>query len=209
MICTQSYAADNDQLTVVSLVPVANGTGAGPVSRYETQITGIVKDDEGMLLPGVTVLLKGTSIGTSTNTDGSFSLSVPDEQSNGTLVFSFIGFATQEIAIGGQRVINVTMATDAKALEEVVVTRYGTQRKSDVTGSVGVVSSEELLKAPVTNDLQGLQGKIAGVNVKLNSGSPTSSSRVVIKGVGTINSSSSPLYALLIYLNFPFNNLKM
>lgn len=193
----QGYSADHDQLQLTSFVlALSPEVRTAVASKYEFQITGTVRDDKGVPLPGVTVLVKGTSLGTSTNTDGSFTLSLPDEQSNGTLVFSFIGFATQEIPISGQRVIDVTMATDAKALEEVVVTGYGTQRKSDVTGSVGVVSSEELLKAPVTNALQGLQGKIAGVNVKLNSGSPTSSPRVVIRGVGTINSSSSPLYVV-------------
>ncbi|SFG16423.1 SusC/RagA family TonB-linked outer membrane protein [Pontibacter chinhatensis] len=193
----QGYSADHYQLQMTSFaLALSPEVSTAVASKYEFQITGTVRDDNGVPLPGVTVLVKGTSLGTSTNTDGSFTLSLPDEQSNGTLVFSFIGFATQEIPISGQRVIDVTMATDAKALEEVVVTGYGTQRKSDVTGSVGVVSSEELLKAPVTNALQGLQGKIAGVNVKLNSGSPTSSPRVVIRGVGTINSSSSPLYVV-------------
>ncbi|MCX2739742.1 SusC/RagA family TonB-linked outer membrane protein [Pontibacter anaerobius] len=195
MTVTQSYAAEKNQLNTLSsaLVPAS---GASTFSKYDVPVRGTVKDEDGTPLPGVTVLLKGTSRGTSTNADGSFSLNVPDEQRNGTLVFSFIGFATQEVAITGQEVIDVTLATDTKALEEVVVTGYGTQRKSDVTGSVGVVNSDELLKAPVTNALQGLQGKIAGVNVKLNSGSPTSSPRVVIRGVGTINSSTSPLYVV-------------
>lgn len=193
----QGYSAEHEQLQMTSFaLALSPEVSTAIATRYEFQITGTVRDDKGVPLPGVTVLVKGTSLGTSTNADGSFTLSLPDEQNNGTLVFSFIGFATQEIPISGQRVIDVTMATDAKALEEVVVTGYGTQRKSDVTGSVGVVSSEELLKAPVTNALQGLQGKIAGVNVKLNSGSPTSSPRVVIRGVGTINSSSSPLYVV-------------
>jgi TonB-linked SusC/RagA family outer membrane protein len=194
---SQSHAAERPQYNLLpSALATEAGGNTGYLFRYEAQVSGTVKDDKGAPLPGVTVLVKGTSIGTSTNTDGVFTLSVPDEQSNGTLVFSFIGFSTQEIPIGGKKVINVTMQTDTKALQEVVVTGYGTQLKSDITGSVGVVSSEELLKAPVTNALQGLQGKIAGVNVKLNSGSPTSSPRVVIRGVGTINSSSSPLYVV-------------
>ncbi|GAA4441184.1 TonB-dependent receptor [Pontibacter saemangeumensis] len=163
---------------------------------YQIQVSGTVRDESGSPLPGVTVVLKGTTVGTSTNADGAYNLTIPDEQSNGTLVFSFIGYATQEVPINNQTVINVNMATDAQALEEVVVTGYGTQKKSDVTGSVGVVSSEELLQAPVNNALQGLQGRVAGVNVKLNSGSPTSSPRVVIRGVGTINASSGPLYVV-------------
>ncbi|MHA6246916.1 SusC/RagA family TonB-linked outer membrane protein [Pontibacter sp. CAU 1760] len=163
---------------------------------YETPVRGTVKDEKGMALPGVTVVLKGTTIGASTNMEGKFELMLPDGASNNILVLSFIGYTTQEIAVNGRSTINVTLQPDSKALEEVVVVGYGTQKKSDVTGSVGVVSAEELLKAPVTNALQGLQGRVAGVNVKLNSGSPTSSPRVVIRGVGTINASSGPLYVV-------------
>jgi len=157
-------------------------------------VTGKVSGEAGEALPGVTVLLKGTNNGTATDASGSYSLTVPN--STGTLVFSFIGYTQQEVPIDNRTTVNVTLATDAKALEEVVVIGYGTQRKSDVTGSVGVVSSDVLLQSPVNNALQGLQGRVAGVNVKLNSGSPTSSPRVVIRGVGTLNASSSPLYVV-------------
>jgi TonB-linked SusC/RagA family outer membrane protein len=194
---TPGHAAEKPQLNLFSTALVSEkGSGADLVSKYEFQVSGTVKDEEGTPLPGVTVVVKGTTIGASTNADGNFNLTLPDEQSNGTLVFSYIGYSTQEVPLNGQTNVNVTMVTDAQALEEVVVTGYGTQRKSDVTGSVGVVNSEELLQAPVNNALQGLQGRVAGVNVKLNSGSPTSSPRVVIRGVGTINASSSPLYVV-------------
>ncbi|CAM3526227.1 TonB-dependent receptor [Pontibacter korlensis] len=194
---TQGYAAEKTQLNVFPSALVSEkGAGADFVSKFDIAVRGTVRDENGTPLPGVTVIVKGTSIGASTNADGNFNLNVPDEHRNGTLVFSYIGFTTKEVAINGQSEINVTMAADTKALDEVVVVGYGTQRKSDVTGSVGVVSSEELLKAPVNNALQGLQGRVAGVNVKLNSGSPTSSPRVVIRGVGTLNASSSPLYVV-------------
>jgi TonB-linked SusC/RagA family outer membrane protein len=197
MTATPGHAAEKPQLSMLSSALVfEKGSSADFLSKYEFQVSGTVKDEKGVPMPGVTVVVKGTTIGTATDADGNFRLTLPDEQSNGSLVFSFIGYSTQEVQLNGQTTVNVTMAIDAQALEEVVVTGYGTQRKSDVTGSVGVVTSEELLRGPVNNALQGLQGKIAGVNVKLNSGSPTSSPRVVIRGVGTINASSSPLYVV-------------
>lgn len=161
----------------------------------EQTITGTVTDGEtNQPLPGVNILAKGTNTGTVTDIDGKYRLTVPDNVT--TLIFSSIGYITEEIEIGDQNVIDMVLMPDIQSLQEVVVVGYGTQKKSDVTGSVGVVSSEELLRAPVTNPIQGLRGRVAGVNVFLNSGSPTSSPRVVIRGVGTINSSSGPLYVV-------------
>src|SRR5690606_25141934 len=112
------------------------------------------------------------------------------------LVFSSVGYLTEEVTVANRTVINLSMSPDIKSLEEIVVVGYGTQKKIDVTGAVGTVKSEELLRGPVNNALQGLEGRVAGVNVFLNSGSPTSSPRVLIRGLGTINSSSSPLYVV-------------
>jgi TonB-linked SusC/RagA family outer membrane protein len=161
----------------------------------EQTISGKVTDGEsGDPLPGVNVLAKGTTSGTVTDVNGQYRLSVADDVT--TLVFSSIGYNTQEVDINGRSMINLALSPDVQSLEEVVVVGYGTTKKSDVTGAIGMVSSEELLKAPVNNALQGLQGRVAGVNVFLNSGSPTSSPRVLIRGLGTINSNSSPLYVV-------------
>ncbi|MET3113305.1 TonB-linked SusC/RagA family outer membrane protein [Pedobacter sp. CG_S7] len=159
-------------------------------------IKGIVYDatNRSISLPGVGVILKGTNKRTVTNIDGAFQIEVPSAQS--ILIFTYIGMENQEVVIGENPILNVYLASSSKALEEVVVTGYGTQKKSDVTGSVGVVSGKDLLNAPVTNALQGLKGKVSGVNVFLNSGSPTGSPKVLIRGLGTINSSSSPLYVV-------------
>ncbi|HYG38052.1 MAG TPA: TonB-dependent receptor [Cytophagales bacterium] len=159
-----------------------------------TVISGTVKDDEGEPLPGVSVVIKGTTLGTVTDIEGKYSLNVTDD--NSVLVFSFIGYSSQEVAVNGRTIIDVTLLEDVTALSEVVVVGYGTQKKSDVTGAIGVVDGEDLLRGPVNNAIQGLQGKVAGVNVFLNSGSPTSSPRVVIRGVGTINANSGPLYVV-------------
>lgn len=162
-------------------------------ATVQFSVKGTVTDNTGTPIPGVSVLVKGTSKGAATDFDGNYSLMAePDD----VLVFSYLGFVTQEVSVGGQETIDVVLEEDVSRLDEVVVVGYGTQRKSDLTGAVGAVGSEELLRAPVSNALQGMRGKVAGVNVFLNSGSPTGSPRIVIRGVGTINSSSSPLYVV-------------
>ncbi len=186
----------------------SNGaSGAVSIERAAQEtVTGTVVDDAGMPLPGVSIIEKGTSNGTVTDVDGKFTINVASSES--ILMFSFIGMQSVEEPVGERRVIDLQMETDTQGLDEVVVVGYGTVKKSDLTGSVGVVGAEELLKAPVANALQGLKGKVAGVNVFLNSGSPSSSPRVLIRGLGTINSSSQPLYVVdgVVMENIEFLN---
>ncbi|SIN83589.1 SusC/RagA family TonB-linked outer membrane protein [Algoriphagus halophilus] len=180
-----------------------------PVSiqeKVQETVSGVILDDTNSPLPGVSVIEKGTSNGVVTDLDGKFTLTVNSEES--VLIFSFIGMQTIELPVGDRRTFNLTMTPDETSLDEVIVVGYGTVKKSDLTGSVGVVGSEELLKAPINNALQGLKGKVAGVNVFLNSGSPSSSPRVLIRGLGTINSSSQPLYVVdgVVMENIEFLN---
>jgi TonB-linked SusC/RagA family outer membrane protein len=156
-------------------------------------ITGTVTDSKGPL-PGVNVKLKGTSTGTSTDANGRYKLTVPD--ANGTLVFSFIGYNSQEVAIGNRQIIDVVMAEQAKDLNEVVVIGYGTARKSDLTGAVTTVKAEQLMDKPVPNLSQALQGKVAGVDVSVNSNAPGAAAKVRIRGIGSINSNLDPLYVV-------------
>jgi TonB-linked SusC/RagA family outer membrane protein len=139
-------------------------------------------------------MIQGTNTGVVTDLDGRYRISVPEDAN--VLLLTYTGYDRREVPIDDRSNIDISMGPSATALDEVVVVGYGTQRKSDVTGAIGTVSSEELLLAPVTNPIQGLQGRVAGVNVFLNSGSPTSSPRVLIRGLGTINSSSAPLYVV-------------
>lgn len=148
-------------------------------SNVQFTVQGTVSDNTGAPIPGVTVLVKGTSKGTATDFDGNYSIMA---DAGDVLSFSYIGFTTKEVAVTGEETLNVVLEENVDALEEVVVVGYGTQRKSDLTGAVSAVSSEDLLKAPVNNALQGMRGKVAGVNVFLNSGSPTGSPRIVIRG---------------------------
>jgi TonB-dependent starch-binding outer membrane protein SusC len=157
-------------------------------------ISGKITAQGGGPLQGVTIQVKGTNNTTQTDANGNFTISAPQ---GSRLLVSYVGYASLEVAVGNQTTVNIQMqASAAQELEQVVVVGYGTQRKSDVTGAVGVLSGAQLLDAPVNNALQGLQGKVAGVNVFLNSGSPTSSPRVIIRGVGTINASTGPLYVV-------------
>jgi len=155
----------------------------------EVMVSGKVTDADGQALPGVSILLKETTIGTATDIDGTYKLSVPDTK--GTLVFSYIGFATQEVALTNQTVVNVTLRPDAKALEEVVVIGYGTQKRENVIGSVAQVSAEQLQSRPVTQLSNALTGQMAGVTAIQRSGQPgASASTINVRGVGSFGASS-------------------
>jgi TonB-linked SusC/RagA family outer membrane protein len=164
------------------------------ISIEQSTVTGTVTDVNNIPLPGVTVREKGTNNGVQTDFDGNYSLEVASDDA--ILEFSYVGMETVQKEIGGDRVVDVILEQSSESLEEVVLVGYGTQQKSDLTGAVGMVDGEELTRGPVTNPLQGLQGQVAGVKVALNSGSPSSSPRVLIRGIGTINSSSDPLYVV-------------
>lgn len=157
------------------------------------QVSGKVTDQQGHPLVGVTVKVKGTHTGTVTDAEGRFSLDIPEEA---TLIISYIGYDTKEVAVNGQEQLNITLAASAKSLNEIVVVGYGTQKKSDLTGSVSSVSSEDLQKRPAINVNQELEGKAAGVKVSTNSGQPGGNTNVRIRGYGSINASNSPLYVV-------------
>ena len=155
----------------------------GSASVYaQTTVTGNVSDSSGPL-PGATVLVKGTTTGAQTDFDGNYSINVPQGES--TLVFTYLGYQRQEIAIDGRSTINVTMVEDAEALSEVVVVGYGTQRKADLTGSIGSIGSADIVTKPITSPDQALAGTISGVNITNRSGDPGAPISVNIRGVGT------------------------
>ena len=162
----------------------------------ERTISGKVTSvEDGSTLPGVNVVLKGTTNGTITDFDGNYTLSIPSE--GGTLTFSFIGLTTEEIEIGTRSVIDVTMSADVTQLSEVVVTAAGIERSAkSLSYSVGKLDSEELLKARETNVVNSLQGKIAGVTVSTSSGSVGGSSRVIIRGASALGSDIQPLFVV-------------
>ncbi|UOQ66070.1 carboxypeptidase-like regulatory domain-containing protein [Hymenobacter volaticus] len=142
-------------------------------------------------IPGATVVVKGSTVGTATDADGNFSLTLPD--GNVTLVISSIGFANQEVAVNGRSTLSITLQNDTKALDEVVVVGYGTQRRQDVTGSIATVKAEDL-RTQGTNTVQkSLQGRVAGVQIESSGGNPGSGVRVIVRGAGSLNN-NDPLY---------------
>ncbi|MBI9057337.1 MAG: TonB-dependent receptor [Labilibaculum sp.] len=157
-------------------------------------VTGKITDDNGNPLPGVTVIIKGTSKGTISNPDGVYSFSnIPE----GTILeFSFIGMVTQEVRVGSKKTINVSMTDDTIGLDEVIAIGYGSMKKSDLTGAVSSVSSKELAAFPSLGVSQALQGRAAGVQIQSNNGEPGSSLRMRIRGGTSINSTSEPLYVV-------------
>lgn len=158
-----------------------------------TPVTGTVSVQNGETLPGVNVLLKGSATGTITDAEGKFSLNAP---SDGTLVFSFIGYKMQEVAVGGRTVIDIVMEEDITTLEQVVVVGYGTQEKKDITGAVAVIDEEAFESRPNTQFGNLIQGKTAGVQVITPSGKPSAGFSIRIRGTSSIAGSSEPLYVV-------------
>jgi TonB-linked SusC/RagA family outer membrane protein len=160
-----------------------------------TEITGsVVSAADGAALPGVTVIVKGTTVGAVTDFEGKYSIGVPDGK--GSLLFSFVGMQTQEIAIGNSTIINVSMEVDAVNMDEVVVVGYGRATREASTGSVSVVKSDQLQDVPELSFDKMLTGKVAGVQVTATSGQPGAASQVRIRGTSSLNAGNEPLYVV-------------
>lgn len=158
-------------------------------------VSGTVKDaSDGSALPGVNVLVKGTTIGTTTDSNGKYTLNAPD--GNATLIFSFIGYKTEEIAVNSRSVIDLELAADAQELSEVVVVGYGTVKRTDLTGAVAVVDNEALVKRNTVNPMEAIQGQVAGVDISNSSGRVGGGFNIQIRGVQSLTGESSPLYVV-------------
>jgi TonB-dependent starch-binding outer membrane protein SusC len=163
-------------------------------SFAQVQVRGNVKDDTGGVLPGVNVIVKGSTTGTTTDSDGNFAISAA---SNDVLVFSFIGYKASEVTVGNQTFIDVRLEVDVQSLEEVVVVGYGVQKKSDLTGAVSLADPTEMTKQASSDVSQMLQGRVAGVSIT-SDGQPGASPSVRVRGVSTfgIGSGAEPLYVI-------------
>ena len=158
----------------------------------DIRITGKVTGENGEALSNVSIFVKGTGRGTTTDNNGSFTLTVPE---NATLLVSFIGYSNQEVQVNSQAVINIKLTRSNAQLDQVVVVGYGTQRKLDVTGAVAQIKGDEIAKQASVNPISGLQGKVAGVQIT-NDGSPGSAPDIKIRGLGTYSSNAAPLYVV-------------
>lgn len=163
------------------------------VFAQERTVSGkVTSAEDGSALPGVNVVLKGTTTGTVTDVEGNYKISVPSD--GGTLVFSFIGLTTSEIGIGSRSTVDVQMAADFTQLSEIVVTGYGTQEKKSLTGSIASLKGDVLKNLPVQSVDRGIQGRMAGVQISSASGSPGGALNVRVRGIGSISASNDPLW---------------
>ncbi|HEX2533055.1 MAG TPA: TonB-dependent receptor [Chitinophagaceae bacterium] len=184
------------------LVVLKAATEGAETPAPDIRVTGRVTGAGGEALAGVSVSIRGTSTGTTTDAGGNFTITVPDE--NAVLVFSFVGFASQEVTVGNRTAINVTLAQSAASqLESVVVIGYGTANRRDLTGSISTVRGRDVADRPATNPVASIQGKVAGVHV-VNNGRPGASPDVRIRGTNSING-VQPLYVVDGILNDNIN----
>ncbi len=188
-------------LTAMVLVYAPNAIGAAktPVSNLhqtaEFTVTGQITDATTKeALIGTTVVVKGTAIGTATDASGNFSINVPDQKS--ILVFEFIGYERQEIEVGSQTVINVTMKSNSLELSQVLVVGYGSTTKKEMTGSAKSIKNDDFNKGIINSPEQLLQGKVAGVNVVSATGEPGSTQSITVRGPGGVRTGSTPLFVL-------------
>lgn len=169
-------------------------SGLNRLSGQQTKISGKVTGATGEALPGVTVAVKGTSTGTITDNNGNFQLSLPSDAK--TLVFSFVGMKSQEVAIAGKTTFSIVLEEESIGIDEVVAIGYGTAKKRDVTGSVGSVKAENIIRSNPVQPAKALQGQVSGVNVKKINSRPGSDYTIDIRGVHSISFSSEPLVVI-------------
>lgn len=189
------YRISNKTVVVVPRQETATPAPA-PRKKEVTTLTvkGSVTDDKGQPLPGVTVALKQSSLGTASDAEGNFSITLPD--GNGTLVFSYLGFVKQEIPVNGRSSMVVRLVRDVTGLQEAVVIGYGTTRRADLTGAIATVSAASFEKQPVIRVEDALKGRAAGVQVQKPNGTPGAGMKIRIRGGNSITGNSDPLYVI-------------
>ncbi len=180
------------RISLLFLLLGAMLTGMSAFAQDKT-VTGTVTDEGGSALPGVSVVVKGTTRGTTTDASGKYSLAASQ---NSTLAFSFVGFLAKEITVGAQSTINVSLAADVANLEEVIVTAFGSAKKANFTGSAGTIDAKSIGPRPITTIAQAIAGTTAGVQTTAGSGQPGASPAIRIRGFGSISSGNDPLYVV-------------
>jgi TonB-linked SusC/RagA family outer membrane protein len=189
---------------LVSLVLLHLILSQSYVFAQNSRVTGKVTDQDNAALPGVSILVSGTSQGTVTDAEGNFAVNAPG---NGSLVFSFIGYQSQTVAVNNRSAVDVQLVQESRSLGELVVVGYGTQKKSDVTGALSVVSTKEFSQQPITRLDQVLQGRVAGVQVTQANGAPGGDSRVRVRGANSVLGNNDPLYVIDGFIGANYNLL--
>ena len=194
----------SNTFTKVVLMAITMLVSVGVYAQDKT-VTGKVTDAaDGSGMPGVSIGVAGANKGTQTDVNGVYKLTV---SGNATLVFSFVGYIKQEIAVGNKSVIDVAIAADNKSLEEVVVVGYGTQKRKEISGTVSSLSAKDFNSGVVTNPLAGAQGKVAGLVITQSSGDPNSRPTVRLRGTGSLSGNSEPLYVVDGVIGVPIENI--
>ncbi|MEZ4901363.1 MAG: carboxypeptidase-like regulatory domain-containing protein [Spirosomataceae bacterium] len=183
-VCTRRYATLCKYVASIFLSIIALSAWS-----QDNQVTGKVKDANGGM-PGVSIAVKGTQRGANTDVDGNYKIAVP---ANATLVFSYVGYKTLEVAVSGRDVVNVTLEEDNQVLNEVVVIGYGTVKKKDATGAVNAIGVKDFNKGVITSTQQLLQGRVAGVAITQNNGEPGGGINVRIRGTSSVRGGNGPL----------------
>src|SRR5665647_2427318 len=173
-------------------------------SQQQKSVTGKVTDNSGIPLPGVTVVIKGTTIGTTTDAEGKYS--IPSVRDNSSLQFSFVGMLSKEIEVGGKTTINIKLEEETVGIQEVVAIGYGTVQKKDLTGSISQIQSATLKDLPVARVDQALSGKLAGVQVLTTTGKPGAAPVIRIRVVGSSSAGTDPLY---VVDGYPVGDIQM
>ncbi|WP_229599699.1 SusC/RagA family TonB-linked outer membrane protein [Runella slithyformis] len=181
----------------MAYTPPTKGSGGKTIATVNADKTvsgKVLSSEDNAPLPGVSIVVKGTTTGTNTDGDGNFKVNVAGD--NAVLVFSAVGFEKQEVTVGNRSTINITLATDQKSLNEVVVVGYGTQKKSQMTGAISQVTAKQITEMPLTNLGQALQGRAAGVDVSQSGSKPGAAPRILIRGRRSFNAGNDPLYVV-------------
>jgi iron complex outermembrane receptor protein len=176
----------------------------GMVLAQDVTVSGVVTDAKGEGMPGVAVTVKGTTRGANTDVEGNYSVSA---SASGTLVFSFVGYVGQEIPIGNRSTINIKLAEDTRALEEVVVVGYGTQKRKEISGTVSSINSKDFNSGFNANPLAAVQGKVAGLVISQTGSDPNATAVVRLRGVGSLSAGSDPLYVVDGVPGVPIQNI--
>jgi len=171
----------------------------------DVTVSGVVSDNKGAPIQGASVRLKGATLGTTTDAEGKYTLNIPNN--NGTLMFSYVGFTMQEIAISGRSRIDVQLVEESNVLEDVVIVGYGTQRKTDLTGSLASISPKDFAQQPVTRIDQILQGRATGVQVTNAGGAPGGDTRIRIRGANSVLGNNDPLYVVDGFVGADFSTI--
>ena len=178
---------------LLSLIALLGGGGILLSLAQSKQISGTVTGPDGKPVAGATVMVDGSHVGTTSNGDGSFTITAPG---NGSLVVSFIGYETQKVAIGGKTRINISLKEDTQAIDDVIVVAFGTAKKDAFTGAAKVIKSDDLIKTQSSNVGDALVGKIAGVQFSSASGRPGSGQKIYVRGYGSMNAKNDPLWVV-------------